>query len=357
MKKLLLLAIAGLFAVNAGAQWTVSSIDNSEDSSIEFKGVLEISDAVLVYGTYTASVDYDRVSFDPGTAVYAGGQVYPLKNAINIPLNNGGKPCSAAFNKMGEKVNFVMEFEKFPLTEKFDIVENAKNHKGASNYYGISLVPAGVEFFENTEAFLEEYPVTLMGYYYEGNVTYAYRIRNNVCLTCRCSIREGDLFEPLDRVYTLDVINKGDHPVYLDREKVWATGHRRKNDGSVTTQSLKHYNLGDYGEYETEMDGATAIYYVAGVKDLSYQLRMAKLGEGKDLDLNVLKVLEKMSDNTNVVAYLSDFPTKHLSALTSGEISPGESFGGFIATQEKDGLGYYILHANVDGYVYTFTWK
>jgi len=347
-----------MFSLNAGAQWTISSIDKSEASNIEFKAVLEIEDAVLVYGTYTATVDYDRASFEPGTAVFVGYDRYAMKNSINIPMNDGGKPCSAAFNQVGEKVNFVMEFEKFPLDGKFDIVENPKNHKGASNYYGISLAPMEDQsIFEDTEAFLDEYPVTLMGYYYEGNTPYAYRIRNNLCLTCRCVIREADLFEPLDRLYFVDIINKSDHPVNLNQERVWVSGHKRKNDGSLTDHVIKHYNPGGYGDYEKEMEGARATYRVAGVKDLSYQLRMAKLANAKPLDVKVLDAMSKMAEKTNVEAYLADFPTKHLSVLRSQEIASGDSYGGFVATQEKDGLGYYLLHVDLDDYVFTFTWK
>lgn len=357
MKKLLLFAFASLFALNAGAQWTVSSIDKSEASNIEFKAVLEIEDAVLIYGTYTATVDYDRASFEPGTAVFVGDESYALKNAVNIPMNDGGKPCSAAFNRVGEKVNFVLEFEKFPLTEKFDLVENAKNHKGASNYYGIALQPSGYEFFENTEEFLNEFPVTLMGYYYEGNTPYAFRIRDNVCLTCQCIVRETDLFEPLDRVFYLDVINKTDHPVSLDREKIWVSGHKRRNDGGISDHVIKHYDLGGYGDFEQEAEGARAFYRMAGVKDLSYQLRIAKLSAGRILDAQVLDVISRMADKTDVESYLADYPTRYLSALTTQEIASGDSFGGFMAIQEKDGLGYYILHAEVDGYVFTFTWK
>jgi len=358
MKKVLLFAVAALFALDAGAQWTVSSIDKSEASNIEFKAVLEIEDAVLVYGTYTATVDYDRASFEPGTAVYVGDECYALKNSVNIPLNDGGKPCSAAFNQVGEKANFVMEFEKFPLNGKFDIVENPKNHRGASNYYGISLVPMEDQsFFDNTEGFLNEYPVTLMGYYYEGNTPYAYRIRNGICLTCQCKAIEADLFEPLDRLYFIDIINKSDHPLDLNLEKVWVSGHKRKNDGSLSDHTIKHYTLGGYGDYEQEMEGARASYLVAGVKDLSYQLRIAKLSDPNSVDAKVLDVMGKMVEKTSVTAYLADFPTKYLSVLRSQEIASGDSYGGFVATQEKDGLSYYLLHVNLDGYVFTFTWK
>lgn len=357
MKKILLFVVAGLLSMNAGAQWKVASIDKSEASNIEFKGVLEIEDAVLVYGTYTTMVEYDRVSFESGTAVHCNGKTYALKNSTNIPKNDGGKPCSAAFNNVGEKVNFLMEFEKFPLTGKFDIIENSKNHKGAFNYYGVSLEPMGTDFFEKTEAFLNEYPVTLMGYFYEGNTPYAFRIRNSICLACRCDIREADLFEPLDRLYFVDIINKSDHAIELDRQKVWSSGHKRKGNGGVSSHSVKHYDLGGYGDYEQEMEGKRATYRVAGVKDLSYQLRIANLSLGRALDAKVLDAIGKVSEKTNVESYLADFPTKHLSALKSHTIGQEDSYGGFLATQEKDGLNYYILHVDLDGYIFTFTWK
>jgi len=357
MKKVILFALAGLICLNAGAQWKVVSIDESEDFSIELKAVLELDDAVLVYGTYTATVDYDRASFDPGTAVVIGEESYPLKNSLNIPLNDGGEPCSAAFNKAGEKANFVMEFEKFPLDGKFDIVENAKNHKGSSNIYGIALEPTDTEFFENTESFLEEYPVTLMGYYYEGNIPYAFRIRNNICITCNCIIRERDLFEPLDRLYFMDVINRTDHDIFLDYDKVWVSGHKRKNDGGVTTTKIKHYTLGGYGEYEQEMEGAEGKYSVAGIRDLSYELRQAKYDQTNALAVKVIGIIGKKNSQLKVEDYLAEYPTKHLSSIRSTSIPSGQSAGGFMATQEKDGLGYYICHVDIDGYVFAFVWK
>ena len=90
-------------------------------------------------------------------------KVYKLLNSVNMPINEEGEPKRHVFDRLDQKHNFCLEFEKLPETvEKFDLIEEENNPK-AFNFYGIRIDKKEIRELVDVNDFIKSTPVKEYG--------------------------------------------------------------------------------------------------------------------------------------------------------------------------------------------------
>ena len=146
MKKLILKTtviaiIFLLFTKSSFAQYNLIECDKINPSfqivQIDFTEV-----STLIFFKYTNTLgDGAWMNFGDNTYLRdpKSEKMYKLLNSVNMPINEEGEPKRHVFDKIGQKHNFCLEFEKLPGTiEKFDLIEE-ENNPNAFNFYGIRI--------------------------------------------------------------------------------------------------------------------------------------------------------------------------------------------------------------------------
>ena len=359
-RKLILSAVFAAISVLASAQYKISSVDSQHFSGYELKYVLEGENSTFVYGTFTTPKPYN-MCFDRTLAVYQNDMKYKSRNSVNIPLYDEAEYLSARLNEAGDKINFVIEFEKFKASEPFDIVTKSNPEEGSwyLNAYGIRTEPVAIESFPDFDRFIDAYPVTMYGSYVEQGDHYNYYMRDNIYVSCECSAFAAELFEPAYFRFLIEINNDSDHGIRFDFDKVYVVGKKEVN-GKIKENYLTKYTADSFEQYMADEDYYEAKSAVGNDMDqVGYILRQESYktsNEWGKLGLQVLSDMAKESAEQSIKEYLAAHPKQRPGVLRSQSLNPGESIRGYIAFK-RDKSDTFTIHVPLNGYDYYFVWK
>ena len=360
MKKLLLTVLSLAAALMASAQYKVSSVDSAFSPEFELKYVLEADNSTIIYGSFTSSRAH-RIFFDRELSVLQNDVRYKVRNGVNLPVFDEANQMTAVFREAGEKVNFIVEFEKFPLHDGFDIVENDKPREGGVylNVYGVHLEPMELERFPDFDKFVDSYPPVLSGKYVENGSTHQYYMKGDVYISCQCTDVDDGFLEPKYKRFYIEVNNDSDRGVLFSFDDTYVQGHRTVG-GKQQDKYFTKYTPESFDDYMAQNDYEEARRAVGGMKDVGSALRTESYNKSNSEWANLgFKVLGNLADEIaerNISQYLAEHPKSRPSALRSQSLKPGESVCGYLAfkSQKADS---FTLHIPMDGFDFTFDWK
>lgn len=362
MKKVILAAALLLTVSGLKAQWRITGIDKSENTSCELVRILESDSATFVFGTITNPSDdlYPYSTVLRTTCVYVDDEPYRLLNSVNLPIYDEATPLYAQISGH-QKLNFIMQFEKFPVTDGFDLLEKESKHtEGTYNFYGIHVENEGIENMEG-DSFTDEYPSVLYGdFSREGKATQFY-VSRNLTLSCTRDIEYRDQYAQPDYVFFLSFENGSRKDLDLNFEKdIWVTGHSVRSNGREEEKKIKLIRPDEYESYFYWKDYDAARYIVngdvAGLSDAVSEARNSTFDSDKRTVLGLFELVGDLSIDEEVREYMEAHPSDRPAALNGCTIKAGEKKDGYVAVQTRK-MDRYVLHIRLDGYEYRFNWK
>jgi len=301
-----------------------------------------------------------RLRRDAG--VFVNGSKYKLLNSVNLPVYDEAEKKYLIVGP-GESQNFIMEFEKFPLQDGFDLLENdKKSDDSCVNFYGIHVEKIDTTAIINTDRFLNAYPTTTYGTYSEGGKGYPYYLRDGIFIGVNADNRDdGKLFGPGDLMFNVEIINDSDHGVMIDMNNIWITGHKKKKDGSVDEFAIPKYSPESYEQFLASQDYEAAKRATSGNLDRAgYLLRRESYNSNNSewgkLGFSILSSMTEQMISNNVNEYLKNHPKERLSAMKTTSLKSGKSINGFVACSKKK-ADYYVIHVKFDDYEFTFSFN
>jgi len=363
MKRLLLLLLLATASMNISAQWRITGCDRADSKNIELLQIIDLDSATFIYGTLTnPGDDVFFGTLNRKTCIYVDEEPYKLINSVNLPVKDEADSKWVRLDNPGQKVNFVMAFEKFPVQNGFDLIENENDHN-AWNIYGIQLEEIQPSEVIKTKRFLGTHMVVTQGNFAESGSNHQYFIRDGVSIDCRASTRSGaDLFSCDDILFTLNIINESDHGIRFDfTDKVWITGTKKKGNGTEETRTLTKYTPDSYEEYLRREDYEEAKYatssgLAAVDRKLISESYKYRSDDWEKVGFKMLSSLTEQVMDNNIQEYLQKHPKQRPSALKSQSIKSGDSYAGYVAGKTKN-VDVIVLHVKMDEYEFQFTWN
>lgn len=137
---------------------TVVSIAETDTSTVIYCTCKVADDAVLPV----------KQAISHTTRIITEDGSYKLKHTFNMPIWDEADARTAYLTAPGQTLNFALEFEKFPISEPFDLVEN-ESKTGSLCIKNIKASEIGKQM-KNPEAFLNATPYSEYGIeYVEGH--------------------------------------------------------------------------------------------------------------------------------------------------------------------------------------------
>lgn len=258
---------------------------------IELQLVEDTDSSTLVYMTYTKDNDSNIASIclNRNTHVTVKGLSYKVLSTFNLPILDEADRRYAYLTEPGQKHNIIVEFEKFPYSEEFDIIEN-ESSATAFNFHGISVDVASDTDIDS-QRFIDSTPMTVLEKYTVDGNSYCTIVHDNVAVTF--------LFESYgDKAFTvrLGVDNDSDHGILLDRDRISVVCDIRKGK-NIEQKEYAILSRSEYNDYLAEND-----YYTAqnesgsrGLSQLSSDIRSSSYAYRYDsaerIGLNLLSAL------------------------------------------------------------------
>ncbi len=345
MRKLILFILCFLASVMANAQYKVTSVDKSETNNTVLHQVLETENSVLVYCTFTVSDDIiHNYYFDRKVKAVKNNVSYKIINSINFPLWDEAEPRYLRTTKKGEKINFVLEFQKFDPTGGFDIIEDETVHENNPlNVYGIHLEKIEPKDVIDTERFLDDGHV-IYGYYKQDNHTYRYFIKEGLMILFYNTWYGKDL------IINFEITNNSDHGVMFDLGKLRYTGTDAKGKPvEIVRYTPESYDGRIESDRRFEARQRTGGDAARLLESKIYHERISTNNEWGKIGLSALESAYKRAQENRIDEYLKEHPNNDPKALRSNSIKPGESIIGFVPLKIKKATNV-KMHVPMDGY-------
>lgn len=345
----------------ANAQWKVESVSSGEPNTTLLQ-VLETENTTLVYATLKVNVDSDLfLHLDRNLCVMVDGLKYKALNSVNLPILDEADYRNVKLSEGENVINFVMEFEKFPVENGFDIIENSKDGEWNFNFRDIKLSHIDASKVIDTERFLNSAAPVIVGKYSEDGHNYTYYIREDVCVTCNAVSQAGGLFTD-DEIFYVSIVNNSDHGVKFDFDKVRVQGTRTKSKGVEETSSWTKYTPESYEDFYARMDYEEARHNAAAINSsigdqINRERRNAEYGSWERVGWEALGALNQQAMQNRISDYLKKHPKNRPSALKSESIKAGESVHGYIATKKQKKCHTADIIIPMDGYDFIFSYS
>lgn len=233
-----------------------------------------------------------------------------------------GISASAQYNISSVDRTFSPEFEKFPLHDGFDIVENDKPREGGTylNVYGVHLEPMALESFPDFDKFVDSYPAVLSGRYADNGKYHQYYMKGDLYISCQCTEADDGILEPKYKRFYIEINNDSDHGVLFSFDETYVVGHRIVG-GKQQDKYFTKYTAQSFDDYMGQSDYEEARRHAGVMGEVGRQLRSDSYNRGNGEWANLgLKVLSNLA----------------------------------FKNQKADS---FTLHIPMDGYDFTFEWK
>ena len=349
MKKLIFTFLCLMVSVLANAQYKVASVDKQDSQNFKLLQVLETENSVLVYGTFTSSFNETKsFAIERKIRVEKNNTDYKIINSVNMPLYDEAEPRWVVVKKAGDKVNFVLEFEKFDLNGTFDIVEDNTAHGDLTlNFYGIHLEQMNPSEAINTDKFLDDGHV-IFGRYIQDGHTHCYFIRDGVMIMYNDSWNSKK-----DFLLHLEITNNSDHGVMFELGNVRTYGTDKNGEHIVVTRYTpdSYDQLIEDNRYYAARE-KTGGDFSRDVESLLYRQRINTKNEWGKLGLKALEDMTRQAQDNRVHKYLQEHPNTNPKALRSNSIKAGESVRGFLPFEVKKKVATFKIFITLDGYEY-----
>lgn len=341
MKKLLLTAIIALSMTTiVSAQYCSLTFDTKCNSKIV--QIDQFEESTLVFFTYKSDEDetYARINDDDLTVKVPGSlKKYKVKTVAGIGLESDNSDSYA--RKAGDELNYVIEFEKFPIDKPFEIIEGDDD----ANDFNFRNITVNTELHGEmmpVDDFLAYATMPLTGIYYDEGSHLKYWSENGLVITVHfvTSNEYGNLF----KIY-LEVVNNTGRTVDLITNKIAVTAENTKN-GKITEVPLLSFN-----DFDTKVVNNLG-WYSSPTSRASDELRwMSRRSSNNDdtgaaIAFGALSILASAADAQNYENYTRAVNQEREEAvsnyLKSNTLQPGATYGGFVAVKDRKPDKYHV---------------
>lgn len=328
-----------LAAFCANAQWKVDSFEKGDQYTTVLQ-LLEADNSMFIYFSLECDIPEHKIISVPRTAyVKAGGLKYKIRNSVNLPIKEDGDRRWAYLLAGHNELNFVLEFEKFPVEDGFDIFCDPEDSDFSFNCHNVQVSRVEEDKMLDTERFLDSAAPVIRGVRSDNGSKFFYYIRDGVFVTYHVGFMDGGFFDT-NILFYVDIVNNSDHSIMFDFSKVYAYGEKKKRNGTVEKIPIAKFDPDSYDEYLREVDHDNAVAKTSGVLDdighiLYREGNHAEYGSWERVGWRALEALNKQAIENRAEEYLKNNPTSHPKALKSQTLQPGESIHGYIATKKK----------------------
>ena len=225
VNKLLLSVFVFALSFCGYATDTAYKIDRTE-KWYTVKYLLETENSTFIYCTYRVAQDDGLPSLanvKPSIHIMSDELAYKLLNTFNIPVSDETKEEYAFFTYSGQTLNFILEFERFPLDVPFDIIEDESDDK----MFNISSITVNPDIFEavDSKLFLDETPYTRFGMYIKEDHPVEYYSGEDYLL----AVQGSDLYNTDTNIYRsffISVTNSSNRTFEISGDSVKAVGYK-----------------------------------------------------------------------------------------------------------------------------------
>jgi len=200
--------------------------------------------STLVFFEYTRPDGHDVCNFNENTYISLPNDAtkYHLINSVNMPIYNGMTERWAIVDQPNQVHHFILEFEKIPELQDFDIIENSSD-PDAFNFHRVHIADTTKRDYGNIDAFIADSPLKERGKTWVNGNQFDYIKAGNITITANCAITKK-----YGKYYTLyaDITNHGSKSVMFSMNNVNATGYTLKKDQlkpqEMTLMTAKDYD-------------------------------------------------------------------------------------------------------------------
>ena len=301
--------------------------------------------------------------FDRSAMVKSDDMGYMLLNTYNVPMGDEGNVEYAFFDRCHQSLNFVLEFEKFPLDIPFDLVENGSK-SDAFNLAEIVVDTCSVTTVDSG-LFLDATPYTRYGTFIrEGNPCEYYSGEDFFFSAMACDLQEGITYDCGSAFLT--ITNNSDHPFDIGPSCLNVIGHKQAGK-TVRDIKMNLMNKKECDKFLLNFDEAT----VRSMHDRTDAEKVGGALEGLALDTNLpglgglglfaLGALVASCDKTDISPYMNELnearESKIKAYVEDHTVMPGETYSCFIAYKiTTNNLVGTTINATLDGVTYSFNW-
>lgn len=200
--------------------------------------------STLIFVSYTSQkgVRYCTINDRAYIQIKNNNKKYRLMHSINLPINSEAEKNYMLFDSVGQKHNFVLEFEKIPISQVFDIIER-ENDSNSLNFYGVSVDTLKRDGFKDVNKFILQTPLKETGSYVKDGKTVYYINSNNVIVSMSAKVisQYGKYFN-----IDVDVKNFSGKSILFTLSHVKAEGYFYVGDIVYDTYPLKVLTSAEY---------------------------------------------------------------------------------------------------------------
>lgn len=350
MKNIVPILLFLLLAIEAGAQHPVTSVQTCPDN-IKIKYVLQGEKSTYVFATYTKqSEDQSAICLSRKTMACIEDENFKLLEAYSMPIFDEADQAFILLEQIGQKLNFVLEFEKIPLGESFDI--RAIDYQDRNFVVtGITVDTSIVKQFDG-KRFVESTPYVKKGKYFKDGTVFIYYTKEGVWVTIDASL--GSEYLTLN----VSIVNDSDHGILLDLKKMTAISKKTIRDKEIE-ESMHILSKSEYNDIWAKSD-ANEEYYAKSNSALgkvgslvSHESWQHDIWSWERTGLDILGSIIAEENEKNIQPYRDRLETARKEGLKAylqnQSIAAGDSYSGYIKLKRNKKQKLAIVTIVVDG--------
>lgn len=349
--------LTGLTKAYSAECYKIKSIDKASPN-LALRYVEQTDSTSRIYAVLTMPEESGEaflVNVPRSVLVSDGDMDYKLLHAHNIPVLDESMLEFSILEDNDRKLNFILEFEKFPIDEKLDLVDKSSDDSPL-NLRGI-CVDATETKNVDSKRFMASTALPRCGRYYEEGASYTYYLRDGVFVSCHSSYGSKHF------TLYISIVNNSDHGILFNTRNLTIKGDKPKGKGSVEVD-LPLFSKNDYTSLLEDEDSymADKASHSAGLSEIGSAVSFASIGvPWRSLEhtgLNVLGGFLRDISTNAAKPYLAELDktraerTKNY--LQSQSIKPGESHSGFLRVEKPKQVKNFRLTIHMDGYDFEF---
>ncbi|MCQ2170829.1 MAG: hypothetical protein MJY48_04640 [Bacteroidales bacterium] len=335
----------------------IASVD-SGNANVSLRYVEQTDSTSLVYAIFTLPAEItEPVYVNVARKIYVtdGEMNYSLVRAHNVPVEDESVLEYAILENKDRKLNFILEFEKFPIDEKFDIVDESSETEGL-NFRGVS-VDASSSKSVDAKRFMSSTQLCRYGKFYDNGNCISYYDRDGVVVAANASYGDDNF------TLYLSLVNNSDHGILFNTKNLTVKGHKPKGRDSVEV-NLYVYSKNDYVDLVAAEDRYEAQKQVQsnGMREVESAVSFATIGtpirSAERTGLTILSGVLKDINYNRVKPHLAELDKtreeRTKDYLLSQSIDAGESHSGFLRISRPKKVNDCMVTLHVDGYDFSF---
>ena len=353
------ITIASLLLCCGAAYAQYNTISYDTECFAKLVQIDQYDESTVLFFTAASPEGRERFSVNDNIKITVDGsyKAYKLLSVANIPMSS--ENCVAYLKDKGNTLNFIMEFEKFPIDKPFRIIENTERSNALIfNYDNVTVADAPKEKIDIND-FLSFTDYVRSGKYTKDGGTFMYYDFNGVSVATHLR----DEFWGLTRVGVFDVVvtNDSGRTVVVDSNNIKVTAIKNEKNGYV---EIPLWSAADFDSMVASNNNMSVSSYADNINPVAsaisdYRRYRVNRDDIKGQILyGSLETVFRATSRSEVDEYAAALEKNRQrlwnNYLRGVDVESGESYGGFVAFKDQKGFKHYIITVTVGGHDYVF---